>query len=109
MDDVRADEFVTHRRPEWDRLEKLLTRAGTSRVGGLRATEVLALAALYRRAGADFPRAKRGWPTQPGAGYINRAVARGAPPRFPPGGTPGPRRAPPSRRAPPTTTPGAAA
>jgi len=77
MDDVRADEFVTHRRPEWDRLEKLLTRAGTSRVGGLRATEVLALAALYRRATADFARAKRDWPTEPVAGYLNGLVARG--------------------------------
>ena len=71
MDDVRADEFVTRRRPEWDRLEKLLTRAGTSRVGGLRATEVLALAALYRRATADFARAKRDWPTEPVDPFFN--------------------------------------
>ena len=56
---MRADEFVTRRRPEWDRLEKLLQRAGTSRVGGLLPTEVLSLAALYRRATADFARAKR--------------------------------------------------
>src|SRR5437667_6599341 len=77
MDDVRADEFVTRRRPEWDRLEKLLPRAGTSRVGGLRPTEVLALAALYRRATADLARARRDWPTEPVAGYLNGLVARG--------------------------------
>src|SRR5207237_8902801 len=76
---VRADEFVTRRRPEWDRLEKLLTRAGTSRVGGLRPTEVLALAALYRRATADLARARRDWPTEPVAGYLNGLVARGHP------------------------------
>src|SRR2546421_5260740 len=68
--DVRADEFVSRRRPEWDRLEKLLSRAGTSRAGGLRPTEVLTLAALYRRATADFARARRALPTQPGAGYF---------------------------------------
>jgi uncharacterized membrane protein SpoIIM required for sporulation len=76
-DDVRADEFVTRRRSEWDRLEKLLTRAGTSRVGGLRPTEVLALAALYRRATADLARARRDWPTEPVARYLNGLVARG--------------------------------
>ena len=65
IDGVRADEFVTRRRPEWDRLEKLLQRAGTSRIGGLRPTEVLSLAALYRRATADFARAQRDWPTEP--------------------------------------------
>ena len=74
---MRADEFVARRRPEWDRLEKLLTRAGTSRIGGLRASEVLALAALYRRATADFARAQRDWPTEPVAAYLNGLVARG--------------------------------
>jgi uncharacterized membrane protein SpoIIM required for sporulation len=75
--EVRADQFVTRRRPEWDRLEKLLTRAGTSRIGGLHPTEVLSLAALYRRATADLARAKRDWPTEPIAGYLNGLVARG--------------------------------
>lgn len=74
---MRVDDFVARRRPEWDRLEKLLTRTGTSRVGGLRPTEVLALAALYRRATADFARAKRDWPTEPVAAYLNGLVARG--------------------------------
>ena len=63
--EMRVDDFVARRRPEWDRLEKLLTRAGTGRVGGLRPNEVLALAALYRRATADFARARRDWPTEP--------------------------------------------
>ncbi len=74
---MRADEFVTRRRPEWDRLEKLLQRAGTSRIGGLLPTEVLSLAALYRRATSDLARAKRDWPTEPVAGYLNGLVARG--------------------------------
>jgi uncharacterized membrane protein SpoIIM required for sporulation len=74
---MRADDFVTRRRPEWERLETLLTRAGTSRFGGLQPTEVLALAGLYRRATADLARAQRDWPTQPVAGYLNGLVARG--------------------------------
>jgi len=74
---MRADEFVTRRRPEWDRLEKLLARAGTGRIGGLRPTEVLSLAGLYRRATADLARAKRDWPTEPVAAYLNGLVARG--------------------------------
>src|SRR3989442_5767528 len=37
----------------------------------------LSLAALYRRATADFARAQRDWPTEPVAGYLNGLVARG--------------------------------
>ena len=85
---MRTDQFVTRRRPEWDRLEKLLRRAGTSRVGGLLPTEVLSLAALYRRATADLARAKRDWPTEPVAGYLNGLVARGHAAVYRPGGHP---------------------
>ena len=74
---MRADEFVTRRRPEWERLERLLARAGTSRLGGLRAADVFALAALYRRATADLARAQRDWPGEPVARYLNGLVARG--------------------------------
>lgn len=74
---MRADEFVSRRRSEWDRLEKVLSRAGTSRLGGLRPSEVLSLAGLYRRATADLARAQRDWPTEPVAGYLNGLVARG--------------------------------
>jgi uncharacterized membrane protein SpoIIM required for sporulation len=74
---VRPDEFVARRRPEWERLESLLRRAGGSRVGALRATEVLTLAALYRRATADLARAQRDWPQEPVNSYLNGLVARG--------------------------------
>jgi uncharacterized membrane protein SpoIIM required for sporulation len=74
---VRVDEFVSRRRPEWDRLEKLLARTGTNRLGGLRPGEVLALAGLYRRATADLARARRDWPTEPVTAYLNGLVARG--------------------------------
>ncbi|HVH65023.1 MAG TPA: stage II sporulation protein M [Candidatus Acidoferrum sp.] len=83
---MRADEFVTRRRPEWDRLEKLLARTGIARTSGLRANEVLSLAALYRRATADLARAKRDWPTEPVAAYLNGLVARGHAAVYRPGG-----------------------
>ena len=74
---MHADEFVRRRRPEWERLEGLLGRAGGSRLGGLRPGEVLTLATLYRRATADLARAQRDWPTEPVAAYLNGLVARG--------------------------------
>src|SRR5256712_12624919 len=86
---MRADEFVTRRRPEWDRLEKLLQRAGTSRVGGLLPTEVLSLAGLYRRATADLARAKRERPTQTVGGYLKGLGAGGPTGGGPPGGETG--------------------
>ncbi|HEX3630708.1 MAG TPA: stage II sporulation protein M [Candidatus Dormibacteraeota bacterium] len=72
---MRADEFVSRRRPEWDRLETLLGKS--SRPRGLRPNEVLALAGLYRRATADLARARRDWPAEPVAAYLNGLVARG--------------------------------
>jgi uncharacterized membrane protein SpoIIM required for sporulation len=72
---VRAQEFVTRRRAEWERLETLLGRFGRPR--GLSPDEALALAALYRRATADLARAQRDWPDEPVAHYLNGLVARG--------------------------------
>jgi uncharacterized membrane protein SpoIIM required for sporulation len=72
---VRAQEYVTRRRAEWERLEGLLGRSGRAR--GLRPDEALALAALYRRATADLARAQRDWPDEPVANYLNGLVARG--------------------------------
>jgi uncharacterized membrane protein SpoIIM required for sporulation len=72
---VRAEWFVTQRRAEWERLERLLGRAGRPR--GLGPEEALALAALYRRTTADLARAQRDWPDEPVARYLNGLVARG--------------------------------
>ena len=72
---MRAEEFVARRRPEWERLEQLLSEARGS--GGLRPAEAIALAALYRRATADLARAQRDWPEEPVARYLNVLVGRG--------------------------------
>lgn len=72
---VRAQEFVTRRQTEWERLEELLRRS--RRIGGLRPAEALELAALYRRATADLARAQRDWPDEPVNHYLNGLVARG--------------------------------
>lgn len=74
---MRTEEFVAARRGAWERLEGLLRRAGSSRLGRLSPAEVLTLAALYRRATADLARAQRDWPTEPVARYLNGLVARG--------------------------------
>src|SRR5437899_1075482 len=72
---MRAQEFVSRRRPEWERLERLLgaARAG----GGLRPRDAIALAALYRRATADLARAQRDWPEEAVTRYLNGLVGRG--------------------------------
>jgi uncharacterized membrane protein SpoIIM required for sporulation len=72
---MRAQEFVSRRRPEWERLERLLSAAQTG--GQLKPADAVALAALYRRATADLARAQRDWPEEPVARYLNGLVGRG--------------------------------
>jgi len=74
---VRPEQFVTRRKPEWERLEALVRRTTAGHMAVLRPSEVLALAALYRRATADLARAQRDWPGEPVAAYLNGLVARG--------------------------------
>src|SRR5256885_9731958 len=70
-----AQESVSRRRPEWERLETLLGAARGGR--GLRPRDAIALAALYRRATADLARAQRDWPEEAVTGYLNGLVGRG--------------------------------
>src|SRR5579859_6800914 len=74
---MRAEEFVASRRDDWNSLENLIARGGAGRLNPLRPQEVLALAALYRRATADLARAQRDWPGEPVHRYLNGLVARG--------------------------------
>ena len=74
---MRAEEFVAGRREDWNNLENLIARGSAGRLNPLRPQEVLALAALYRRATADLARAQRDWPGEPVHRYLNGLVARG--------------------------------
>jgi uncharacterized membrane protein SpoIIM required for sporulation len=74
---VRAEEFVSARRDDWNQLENLIARGGSGRLNPLNPTQVLTLAALYRRATADLARAQRDWPDAPVHRYLNGLVARG--------------------------------
>ena len=72
------EEFTARRRNDWQRLEDLLSRAGLSGgPGSLPPAEVIALAALYRRATGDLARAQRDWPGAPVTLYLNGLAARG--------------------------------
>jgi uncharacterized membrane protein SpoIIM required for sporulation len=74
---MRSEEFVASRRDDWNNLENLIARGSAGRLNPLRPQEVLALAALYRRATADLARAQRDWPGEPVHRYLNGLVARG--------------------------------
>src|ERR671926_52200 len=72
---MRAQEFVTRRRADWERLERLLSAVQGG--GHLKPADAVALAALYRRATADLARAQRDWPEEPVTRYLNGLVGRG--------------------------------
>jgi uncharacterized membrane protein SpoIIM required for sporulation len=74
---MRAEDFVALRRDDWNRLEDLLSQAGSARLNALTPSHVLTLAALYRRSTADLARAQRDWPGQPVERYLNGLVGRG--------------------------------
>jgi len=74
---LRAEDFVTLRRDDWNRLEDLLARAGAGHLNALTPAQVLTMAELYRRATADLARAQRDWPGEPVQRYLNGLVARG--------------------------------
>jgi len=74
---MRAEEFVSRRSYDWNRLEDLIARAGSGRLNSLTPAQVLTMAALYRRTTADLARAQRDWPGDPVHRYLNGLVARG--------------------------------
>jgi uncharacterized membrane protein SpoIIM required for sporulation len=74
---VRAEDFVSLRRADWNRLEDLLSRAGAGHLNALSPAQVLSMAELYRRSTADLARAQRDWPGEPVHRYLNGLVARG--------------------------------
>jgi uncharacterized membrane protein SpoIIM required for sporulation len=86
MPPVRAEEYVAGRRQDWQRLEELIRAGRRGRLTGLAPRDVLLLAGLYRRAAADLARARRDWPADGVARYLNGLVARGHAVVYRPGG-----------------------
>jgi uncharacterized membrane protein SpoIIM required for sporulation len=72
------DRFVARRRPGWERLERLVGRASRG-THGLSADEIEELGRLYRRATSDLAVARRDFPDDPLAAYLEQLVARGHP------------------------------
>jgi uncharacterized membrane protein SpoIIM required for sporulation len=73
---MHLPEFVEHKRPRWEELQRLLDRAEFSGLAKLSLDEVRALSRLYRSASADlvYVRAKGG--AAEIVGYLNDLVGR---------------------------------
>lgn len=73
---MRPDEFITRRRPDWERLATLIDAAGAD-LRGLSSPELRELGRLYRRAAADLAVARRDLPEHPVVTFLNGLVSRG--------------------------------
>jgi len=71
-----AEEFITAKRPGWERLELLLRRVRRDRLAALEAEELYELGRLYRQATSDLAVARRDWPAHQVVDYLNGLVAR---------------------------------
>jgi uncharacterized membrane protein SpoIIM required for sporulation len=71
-----AEEFVTAKRPGWERLEALLGKIRRGRLAALEAEELYELGRLYRQTTSDLAVARRDWPRHQVVDYLNGLVAR---------------------------------
>ena len=71
-----AEDFITAKRPAWERLEGLLKRIRRGRLTPLEAEELYELGRLYRQATSDLAVARRDWPGHQVVDYLNDLVAR---------------------------------
>jgi uncharacterized membrane protein SpoIIM required for sporulation len=86
---MSLETFTAARRVRWAELEARMATLGGSRLHGLRAGDVERFAILYRRAASDLAIARRDFPDQPVAEYLNSLCGRahvllnrGSPPRL---------------------------
>ena len=70
------ERFVSRRKGDWERLERLIALGQASPAGAPSAEEIMELAYLYRRAAADLAIARRDFPGDRLALYLNQLVAR---------------------------------
>lgn len=71
-----AEDFITTKRPSWERLEALLDKVRRRRLAALEADELYELGRLYRQATSDLAVARRDWPAQEVTAYLNGLVGR---------------------------------
>lgn len=71
-----AEQFLSRRKDDWERLEQLVARSRDKRVGALSAEEIIELGYLYRRAAADLAVARRDFPNDRVSVYLNQLLAR---------------------------------
>ncbi len=76
---MTVDTFVSTHRPDWERLESLLRRMRGGRLEGLDDEDILAFGHLYRQATSDLAVARRDFPYDTVATYLNGLVARAHP------------------------------
>ncbi|MGO8687842.1 MAG: stage II sporulation protein M [Candidatus Dormibacteria bacterium] len=86
---MSLETFTATRRARWAELESRTAALTGSRLRGLRAADVERFAILYRRAASDLAIARRDYPDQPIAEYLNSLCGRahvllnrGSPPRW---------------------------
>lgn len=70
------ERFIASHRDRWHRLEVLASRVERDGAGALTAGELLELGRLYRSATSDLAVARRDYPTDRVAAYLNGLVAR---------------------------------
>ncbi len=73
---MRPNEFIKGRQEAWERLDRLLARAGAD-LRGLSAVELRELGRLYRQAAADLALARRDLPDHAVVDFLNGLVIRG--------------------------------
>jgi uncharacterized membrane protein SpoIIM required for sporulation len=71
-----AEDFITQKRPDWEKLSALLDKARGG-LSFLSAVEIQQLGRLYRQATSDLAIARRDFPRHPVNDYLNNLVARG--------------------------------
>ena len=73
---MNPDTFIADRRPRWVELEGGLARVDRGRVTSLSASDIERLALLYRHAVSDLAIARREFPDEPIAEYLNGLCGR---------------------------------
>ncbi len=73
---MRVEDFIARRRPEWERLTRLLDRVRSGRISVLSESELDELGQLYRAITSDLAIAQRDWPHHQVALYLNQLTSR---------------------------------